>query len=204
MRTGRVIAAFAAALAIGAPLSAHAQTRPGGLPPADQPVIRRMPQPTLAVEGGAGIVGFVSGVGSTGLGWNVRVTGQMSERFAVEGNYVGSANERIDTRSSLVMTALDASLRYNLTLPDQLPVQPYVTAGVGYAGFAGRYGDAATLIVPLSAGAERMLTPNIKIGARLSYRPAFFDNLAATSTPAGENTPGADTWSLLAQLGGGF
>src|SRR5262245_44928676 len=99
MKTGRLTAAVAAALAIGAPLSAHAQTRAGRFPPADQPMIQRLPQPKLAVEGGAGMVGFVGGVGTLGLGWNVRVTGTMSDRWSIEGNYVGSINERADTRN---------------------------------------------------------------------------------------------------------
>jgi hypothetical protein len=166
--------------------------------------MRRLPQPTVAVEGGAGLVGFVGGVGSLGPGWNVRVSGALNPRFALEGNYVGSINERADTRDTLVMTALDAGVRYNLVDASALPLQPFITAGVGYAGFAGKNGDAATLITPVSVGADRMLTPNIKVGGRFSYRPAFFDNLSSPATPRGANPPGADTWSLLAQIGGGF
>jgi hypothetical protein len=173
------------------------------LPPADQPVVRRIPQPVISVEGGGGIVGFVGGVGAPGPAWNLRVTGTLSERFAIEGNYLGSVNERTDTKDSLVMTAIDAGVRYNVLLADQFPVQPFVVGGVGYAGFAGRNGDPAMLIVPLVVGAERLLTPNIKVGARFSYRPAFFDDLSTPTTPRGQ-APGADTWTLLAQIGGGF
>jgi len=206
MRTGRLLAALAAAFAISTPLSAHAQTEdkyPSVLPPADQPIIRRLPQPTLAVEGGAGLTGFTGGIGGLGAGWNVRVSGALSERFAIEGNYNGAVNQRADTRDNLIMTAVDVGGRYYLTAANALPLQPYLAAGVGYAGFAGRYGDAATLIVPVSVGADRMLTQKIKVGARFTYRPAFFDNLASPITPLGDS-PGADTWSLLAQVGGGF
>jgi hypothetical protein len=202
MKTGRLLAALAAAVAIGAPLSAYAQQR-AGVPPADQPLIRRFPQPAYSVEGGAGIVGFTGGVGGLGAGWNVRVNGALSERFSLEANYTGSINQRADTRNNLVMTAVDVGGRYNLAPADALPLQPFVTAGVGYAGFAGRYGDGATLIVPVGVGADRMLTPNIKVGGRFTYRPAFFDNLASPITPLGDQ-PGADTWSLIANLGGGF
>lgn len=225
MKTG-LVTALLAIVAIGAPTSARAQEpaptqdrdpqaqapraqttgtqgRMAGLPPADQPMIRRIPQPVVSVEGGGGIVGFVGGTGSPGPAWNLRVTGTLTERFAIEGNYLGSVNERTDTKQSLVMTALDAGVRYNVLLPEQFPIQPFVVGGVGYAGFAGRYGDTAMLTVPLVIGGERLLTPNIKVGARFSYRPAFFDDLSTPTTPRGDK-PGADTWTLLAQIGGGF
>ncbi len=209
-------AALLAVVAMGTPVSARAQTSPSpakeppspsekrtGLPPADQPVLRHIPRPVLSVEGGGGVIGFVGGAGAPGPAWNLRVTGAMSDRIAIEGNYMGSINTRTDTKDSLVMTAIDAGLRYNLLLPEQFPVQPFVVGGVGYAGFAGKNGDPAMLVVPLVIGAERLLTPNIKVGARFSYRPAFFDDLSTPLTPRGEKV-GADTWTLLAQVGGGF
>jgi hypothetical protein len=231
MKTG-LVAALLSVVAIGAPTSAlaqetapaqeqnnrvrerqaepartqaqaQAQGRVVGLPPADQPIIRRIPQPVVSVEGGGGVVGFVGGTGAPGPAWNLRVTGALTERVAIEGNYLGSVNERSDTKESLVMTALDAGVRYNILLPEQFPIQPFVVGGVGYAGFAGRYGDTAMLTVPVVIGGERLLTPNIKVGARFSYRPAFFDDLSTPTTPRGE-APGADTWTLLAQIGGGF
>ncbi|MDC0748273.1 outer membrane beta-barrel protein [Polyangium mundeleinium] len=204
MTTGRIVAALVAFAALGAPTLAHAQDTRRGLPPADQPAIRQIPRPTAySVEGGAGIVGFLGGVGSLGPGWNVRVTGMINDRWAVEGNYLGSANTRADTRTQLVMTSLDAGFRYNLAEANRLPLQPFIVGGVGYAGFAGRYGDGFTLVVPVGVGADRMLTESIKVGARFNYRPAFFDNLGSSITPVNDE-PGADTWSLLAQIGGGF
>ncbi len=218
MKAG-LLATHLAVVVIAAPVLAQAQqpgpnqapegssspTRqsPPGVPPADQPLLRHMPQPVVSVEGGGGIVGFVGGAGKPGPGWNLRVTGALSDRWAVEGNYLGSVNERSDTKDTLVMTGIDLGVRYNLALPDQLPVQPFVVGGAGYAGFAGRNGDPAMLVVPLVVGAERLLTPNIKVGARFSYRPAFFDDLSTPTTARGEK-PGADTWSVLAQIGGGF
>lgn len=204
MKIRGLVAVALAAAAMAPVASAQAQTRRGGLPNADQPVIRNWPQPTIAVEGGAGIVGFVGGAASLGPAWNVRVSGAVSERFVLEGNYVGGLSQRADTGDSLVMTALDAGGRYNFLLPDQSPFVPFAGVGVGYAGFAGKYGDAATLIVPVSGGVERMLTQNVKVGARFSYRPAFFDDLGTDLPGTRGASPGADTWSLLAQVGGGF
>ncbi len=203
MTTGRIVATLLAAFALAAPTLAHAQTNQRGMPPADQPVLRNIPQPTYSVEGGAGIVGFVGGVGSLGPGWNVRVSGALDDRWSIEGNYLGSSNTRADTRDPIVMTSLDAGIRYNLTDGTRLPLRPFVAGGVGYAGFAGNYGDAFTLVVPVAVGADRMLTESIRVGGRFSYRPAFFDNMGTPTTPAG-NEPGADTWTLLAQIGGGF
>jgi len=191
------------AVLLAAPL-AHAQEEPRrGLPPADQPLIKRIPQPKVSVEGGAGVIGFLGGGAGVGPAWNVRVTGALGPRFALEGNYMGSVNQRSDTGDTLVMTAFDAGGRYNFLLPDEFPVQPFMTVGIGYAGFAGNHGDPFTLIVLISAGAERMLTSNVKFGARFAYRPTFFDDLGS-AVPGSTANPGADTWTLLAQLAGGF
>ncbi|MDI1479701.1 outer membrane beta-barrel protein [Polyangium sp. y55x31] len=204
MTTGRIVAALVAFAALGAPSLAYAQNYRAGLPPADQPAIRQIPRPTsFSVEGGAGVIGFLGGVGALGPSWNVRVTGAINDRWAVEGSYLGSSNTRADTRTQLVMTSLDAGVRYNLVPANRFPLQPFVAGGIGYAGFAGRYGDAFTLVIPVGVGADRMLTENIKVGARFNYRPAFFDHLGPPTMPVGDQ-PGADTWSLLAQVGGGF
>ncbi|WP_437731246.1 hypothetical protein [Sorangium sp. So ce1335] len=171
------------------------------VPPADQPLIRRIPEPTIAVEGGFGVLGYVGGTAGVGPTWNVRVTGAMSPRVAVEGNYTGSVNERATMGESLVMTSLDAGLRYNVLRADEAIVQPFVVAGVGYTGWAGEGGDAFALAVPLTAGVERLVTRNVKLGARLSFRPAFFDDL--TVRGAASRT-GGDSWALLAHGGGAF
>ncbi|WP_437619614.1 hypothetical protein [Sorangium sp. So ce1151] len=178
------------------------QGRPAGnVPPADQPLIRRIPEPSIAVEGGFGMLGYLGGAAGVGPTWNVRVTGTMSRRLAVEGNYIGSVNQRTTLGRSLVMTSLDAGVRYNVLRADEAIVQPFVVAGVGYTGWAGEGGDAFALSVPLTAGVERLVTRNIKLGARLNFRPAFFDDLsvrgAATQT-------GGDSWALLAHGGGAF
>ncbi|HMY18608.1 MAG TPA: hypothetical protein PKA58_19915, partial [Polyangium sp.] len=138
------------------PGRANQGERIAGLPPADQPILKRLPQPVLTVEGGGGIVGFVGGTGAPGPGWNLRVAGALSDRVAIEGNYLGSVNERTDTKQALVMTAIDAGIRYNVLLAEEFPVQPFVVGGVGYAGFAGQNGDPAMLVVPLVVGAERL------------------------------------------------
>jgi len=171
-------------------------------PDAGTPLITRAPRPVAVVlEGGLGGLGYFSGAAGVGPAWNVRATGAINDRWAIEGNYVGATNRRPDRDSSLVMTALDGSVRYNILLPSEGFVQPFVTAGVGYAGFAGEGGDGMTMQIPISGGAERLLTRSIKVGARLTWRPTFFDDVGVA--PARVH-PGADSLTLLAHLGGAF
>jgi hypothetical protein len=171
-------------------------------PPADQPLIQEIPTPhALSVEGGAGLLGYISGTGRLGPAWNVRVSGALSPRFAVEANYVGAANRRSDDTGTLTYTTLDAGVRYNLLLSDQAPVQPYLSAGAGYAAWIGPGGAPAGLVMPVSVGVERLLTPEIKIGARFQLRPSFFEDLGH---PDQRNPPGGSTWALIAGAGGAF
>lgn len=171
----------------------------GEIPAADQPLIRRVPEPRFSVEGGAGALGFIGGGAQVGAAWNVRVSAAMSPSWAGELAYTGAANNVPRVDDTLVMTALDASARYNILRADQAPVQPFVTAGIGYAGWSGDNGDPFALTIPVSAGAERMLTDNVKIGARFTVKPAFFDDLGEEP-----DAPGGDSWSLFGNVGGAF
>ncbi|WP_437996431.1 hypothetical protein WMF26_36010 [Sorangium sp. So ce185] len=201
MVAAAMMALAGAAEAQGAARQDQRDRPAGNVPPADQPLIRRIPEPTIAVEGGFGMLGYLGGTAGVGPTWNVRVTGSMSPRVAVEGNYIGSVNQRATLGRSLVLTSLDAGLRYNVLRADEAIVQPFVVAGLGYAGWAGEGGDAFALTVPVTVGVERLVTRNVKVGARLNFRPAFFDDLtvrgAATQT-------GGDSWALLAHGGGAF
>ncbi|AGP39396.1 hypothetical protein SCE1572_35900 [Sorangium cellulosum So0157-2] len=201
MAAAAMMALAGAAGAQGAARQDQRDRPAGNVPPADQPLIRRIPEPTVAVEGGFGMLGYLGGTAGVGPTWNVRVTGGMSPRVAIEGNYIGSVNQRATLGRSLVLTSLDAGLRYNVLRADEAIVQPFVVAGVGYAGWAGEGGDAFALTVPVTVGVERLVTRNVKVGARLNFRPAFFDDLtvrgAATQT-------GGDSWALLAHGGGAF
>lgn len=169
-------------------------------PAADRPLIRHVEEPDYAIEGGAGVLGYIGGGAGVGPAWNVRLSALISPDFAGELSYTGAASEVPRTDDAMVMTAIDAQIRYNVLRADDAVVQPFVAGGVGYAGFAGDEGDPFTLTVPLSAGVERMLTPNVKIGARFNVKPAFFDELGEEGTDA----PGADTWSVLGNVGGAF
>lgn len=170
-------------------------------PPADRPLIKKVPKPSFTVEGGAGVLGYVSGTGRLGPAWNVRVTADFTPRWALEGNYIGASNRRSDDTGTLTYATLDASARYNILRADQAPLQPYLSAGLGYAGWFGEGGTPASLVIPLSGGVERMLTERIKVGARLTLRPAFFDDLGHGHE---RNPPGGSTWALIANVGGGF
>jgi hypothetical protein len=179
-----VFAAMAAlaAEAQGAPSTAVASDPPTinvgvRAPPADEPLITNIPRPAFSVEGGAGVLGYIGGTGQLGPAWNLRVTGEFTPRFAAEANYLGAANRRSDDAGTLTYTSLDARVRYNVLLADQAPVQPYLAAGLGYAAWIGPGGAPAGLVIPVTVGVERMLAPNVKIGARLDVRPSFFEDL---------------------------
>jgi hypothetical protein len=193
----------------GLPVSAYAQNtetgarRTSDTPRANEPVMPRLPEPVFTAEAGAGVLGFVAGAASVGPAWNVRITANLTNRFALEGNYVGSVNQRTETDNALVMSAVDADLRYNILRGYEAPVQPFVTAGFGYAAFGGSNGDLGTVTLPVGVGVERLLTPGIKVGGRIAYRPALFDHLGEDDQ-ATEDQPGADTWTVLAHLGGAF
>jgi hypothetical protein len=189
-----------ATVALAGTAGAQETTAPrGAARTADQPLIRRIPAPTIAIDAGAGVLGYTGGAAAVGPAWNVRVTGNFTPRFAGELSYTGAANEATRTDDTLVMTSIDAAVRVNLLQPDQAPVQPYVLAGVGYAGWAGDSGDGFAVTIPLAGGVERMLTRNIKIGARVTFKPAFADELGE-----GADAPGGDTWSVVGNVGGGF
>jgi Outer membrane protein beta-barrel domain len=203
-----IMAVGVAASLLTATLPALAEEQPPSInvtiprpPPADQPLIRTIPKPAFSIEGGVGLLGYLSGAGRLGPAWNVRVTGEFTPRFAAEASYLGAANARSDDTGTLTYTSLDADLRYNVLLADQAPVQPFVAAGLGYAAWIGPGGAPAGLVIPLAAGVERMLTPNVKIGARFNLRPSLFEDLGHGYE---RNPPGGSTWALTAGAGGAF
>jgi hypothetical protein len=215
MRTRGIIAvglvASAATLAAPAFAQGNPNFPPGGgpstnvavptPPPADRPLIRNIPQPKIVIDGGAGVLGYINGTGRVGPAWNVRVTGNFTPRWAAEGEYLGSANSRSDNTGTLTYTAIDGAVRYNILRADEAPVQPYVSAGLGWAAWVGPGGTPAALVIPVSLGVERLLTEHIKVGARLNVRPAFGADLGHATE---RNPPGGDTWALVANLGGAF
>jgi len=171
-------------------------------PPADRPLIKEVPRPTAFIlDGGAGVLGYIGGTGRVGPAWNVRFTADFSRRFAAEANYLGSANSRSDGTGALLYSSLDAGVRYNILRADEAPVQPYLTAGLGWGGWFGPGGTPFSLVIPVSAGVERMLTERIKIGARFDLRPAFFANLGHGYE---KDPPGGSTWALVANVGSTF
>ena len=170
-------------------------------PAADRPLIRTVEEPKFAVEGGGGVLGYIGGAAGVGPAWNVRVSAIFSPDFAGELSYTGAANNVPRRDDTLVMTALDAQIRYNVLRADDAVVQPFVAGGIGYAGFSGEDSDAFTMTIPVSAGVDRMLTSNVKIGARFNVKPAFFDELGPDGAT---DTPGGDTWSVAGNVGGAF
>lgn len=211
MRTRALVAVGLAVAASTLGTQAQAQNRPPSPaqnpppprepPRADQPIVKKIPEPRITFEGGAGIVGYIGGTAGVGPAWNVRAIGSFTPRIAAELNYTGSVNQRGDG-GSLVYTSFDADFRFNILRADQAPVQPFVAAGVGYVGYYGNRGDGAAMVFPIYVGVERRFSRHLVVGGRFNLRPAVFDNLGAI--PGRHDELGGDTWSLIANLGGAF
>ena len=173
-----------------------------GAKPADAPSpILPRGKAVVSLESGAGVVGYLQGTANLGPAWNVRATVNLTNRFGVEANYLGSYNRRVLASTSLVMTAVDADCRYNILRGHEGPVQPFLTAGLGWAGFTGLGGDMTAFTLPVGLGAERSVSEHFHFGARFSYRLTLLDDLGVGDF---EGEPGGDTYSLLAHLGGSF
>jgi len=171
-----------------------------GAKPADAPS-PIMPEgtPVVSFEGGAGMIGYLQGTASVGPAWNVRVTANLSNRFGIEGNYLGGYNARTVGTGHLALTAVDVDCRYNILRGHEGPVQPFLTAGAGWVSYAGLGGDMGALALPIGIGAERPMSKHFKVGARFNYRLTLLDDLGLGDFP-GE--PGGDTYTLLAHFGG--
>ncbi len=212
MRTRALVAVGLAVAASTLVTQARAQNRPPSpaqnpppptaeVPRADRPIVTKIPEPKVTIEGGAGAVGYIGGTAGVGPAWNARVIGTFTPRLAVEGNYTGSVNQRTDG-GSLVYNSVDADLRFNVLRADQAPVQPFIAAGIGWAGYAGTRGDGAAMVFPIYVGVERRFARHVVVGARFNLRPAIFDNLGPI--PGRHDEQGGDTWSLVANVGGAF
>src|SRR5689334_13852745 len=77
------------------------------IPRADEPLLPAKIQPTLTLEAGAGVLGYIGGTAALGPAWNVRAIFGLTRRIAIEGNYLGSFNERSGRPGSLVYTGID-------------------------------------------------------------------------------------------------
>lgn len=203
---GSACAVLAAVGTASAQQGAPEQGAPAaGAPRADQPLLPPDVDPVFGFEAGGGILGYFDGTASVGPLWQVRARAHFTPSWSAEVTYVGSVNDRQDNDSTMVTTQIDGSVRYDMLRSYNLPVQPFATAGLGYAGFSGDDGDMAAFVVPLGVGADRALTRNIRVGARFNFRPVFADNLATPRDRIeGEDGPGGDNWSIAAHLGGQF
>lgn len=94
----------------------------------------------IAAGGGAG--GFTDdrmrGTAGVGGDWDVRATIGTRSPLAFEGSYIGSAQSidalGLDGNAVLVGNGVQGALRLNATL--DLPIQPFIFAGVGWRRYA--------------------------------------------------------------------
>ena len=177
--TRRLLAIGSAITVLAAVGTASAQqgTPQQGTPPqgaavaprADQPLLPPDTDPVFGFEGGAGILGYFDGTASVGPVWQARLRAHLTRDWSVEATYMGSVNDREDNDATMVTTHIDGSVRYDAFRSYNFPVQPFMTAGLGYVGFAGDDGDMAAVTIPLGVGGDRALTRNIRVGARFNF-----------------------------------
>ena len=146
----------------------------------------------LSLMTGIGLSDFTGTLGShtsAGLGWTVRGAYQFIPNVAVEVTYFGARNSLSDPRISdghtITTTSFTGDLKAStvFTVADNLPIEPYVFAGLGL-GFFGVSGPPAVapgvpggpllydsdsnVVIPLGLGANTIFTP-IAVGLRFTY-----------------------------------
>jgi Outer membrane protein beta-barrel domain len=203
---GSACASLAAVGTASAQQSTPEQGAPATAPPrADQPILPQDIDPVFGFEGGVGILGFFDGTASIGPLWQVRARAHFSPSWSIELNYMGSVNDRDDNDATMVTTQIDGSVRYDMFRSYNPPVQPFVTVGLGYAGFSGDDGDMAAMTIPVGIGVDRALTRHIRLGGRFNFNPVIGEDLDTPQDRVeGEDGPGGDNWSVAAHLGGQF
>lgn len=142
---------------------------------------------------GLGLSDFTGTLGShtsAGLGWTVRGAYQFMPNLAVEITYFGAHNGLSDPRiaegHSITTTSVTGNIKAFtvFTVANDLPIEPYVFAGLGasYFGVSGPpavaiglppgspllYDSDSNVVIPLGLGANTIFAP-VAVGLRFTY-----------------------------------
>ncbi|MBI2897862.1 MAG: hypothetical protein HYY06_30165 [Deltaproteobacteria bacterium] len=173
----------------------------------------------LLIGGGVGdFTGeTIQRVTDTGGAWLVRLVVGTRTLFGAEASYVGEARE-IDALglardSVLVRNGFEGAIRLNLPFTqDQYLIGPYIFGGLGWNRFdivnsarntsSIRDGDDI-FVVPFGAGLN-VSVGQFALDTRITFRPAFDDELIGSRGPAESRTESLDSWAFTAALGAEF
>lgn len=190
--------------------------------PAQQPQVeeyRLRSEIGIQVSVGGGATGFIDGDArdftDPGGAWEARVAIGTRYPLAIEAAYIGGAQDvealGLDEDAIMLSNGAEASARLNV-LGGQFPVQPYVLAGAAWKRYdltntqfntSSLNGEENVVEIPVGAGIGFKAGP-VRIDARGTYRPAFYDDLVRVDAGPGDVDPGADLDSWRGTLSGGF
>jgi hypothetical protein len=203
---------------------------PGHAPPPTQPEQAHMTgleKYGLAISAGGGVADWfhttmrdVAGAAGT---WEVRFYVGLDAPVGLELAYVGQAgslNPNLGpvVSSTLVGNGADASLRLNIF--HDLPVQPFLVAGIGWTHWTASNVNLAdsginpkdnTLAIPLGIGVAYRVPTGWYLDARLAIRPIVGDGIVQAQPVVINGTPAAavqfvdmNSWALTGRLGYAF
>lgn len=172
-------------------------------------------RPMQVIEIGAGATDFTQGLNDEtdpGFAWDVRAIFGTASPIGVELAYVGSLNDLNTTTNedaNLMLNGGEAMLRLNLTNGD---IQPFVAAGAGLHNYTvvdvdsadadvntSEFDDSTDIAIPVAAGIQAYLNDRVTLGARVTYRYIFDDQVVAD-----EDATDAQSWAATARLGVAF
>ena len=167
---------------------------------------------TLAV--GGGVTDFTGSaaddITDTGGSWDARVVLGTRTPIAIEGAYIGSAQDigtlGLSPDTLLVSNGAEANLRLNLSTGD---VQPFLFGGAAWQRFelvnedfntSSVSGSDDVFAIPVGAGLAVRTRVGFTFDARFTYRQTFNEDLIRSP-----NDPGADTalnnWGVSGRIG---
>lgn len=157
-------------------------------------------EPEHVMSMGAGAMWFVEGelqpASTASPAWSVRYGWEPTPMIGVGLSWFGHTS--LDRQREGLRFANLLEYDVKLALAPELPLVPFLSAGLGYGAWYGGPGqtDLVTLTVPMAAGLE-VRGDRFVVGARGTYRQVFFDQTTFS-------TSGADHLALTLEVGNRF
>jgi len=193
---------------------------PASMPDNAPLVTRRGPMSGIGIGAmvGGGLTGFYDeqtrAFTDAGPSWDARITVGTRLPIALEGAYMGSAQNisglGINDDALIVGHGVEGALRLNLT---QRTIQPYLFGGVGWTRYQLQRTPENTsslrrsddvLAVPFGAGLAARVARGLLLELRATGRAAFYDNLMDGASVNTEQDARLHSWNTGGRLGWEF